>query len=162
MGWFKKKHPQGSTTDNSDAPSVGPQILELNDAEHGWLAENLHELSEAGIDVRYFSSLGEYYDESLRQWTRVVEEDRADPNPVINRIGIGLGQHILEATGLHWVGVTDEYGTDIAIHGQPGNILLYPTNSVAKRWTAGEFGFIPQFVQQSIQTVTRMRQTNEK
>ena len=44
--------------------------------------------------------------------------------------------------GLAWVVATDEHGTEIAVHGEPGDVLIYPTNLVAKRWTSGEDRFI--------------------
>jgi Domain of unknown function (DUF3806) len=60
----------------------------------------------------------------------------------------GKTRHLATACDLSWVVATDEHGTEIALHEQPGQILIYPTNLVAKRWTAVEDAFIANvFVQ---------------
>ncbi len=70
------------------------------------------------------------------------DDSRVEVNVVVNAVGIAVGTHLAAATGLDWVIATDERGSDLALHGQPGNIIVYPANAVAKRVVAGERGFI--------------------
>ena len=114
-----------------------------NDAERKWIAENVEraaamaakyggeaELSAAGLD---------------RVWvlfTKAIREQSGDPNGVINMIGLGFGHLLANATGLAWAVVTDENGTEIALHRVRGDVLVFPTNLVAKRWQSGEGEFL--------------------
>lgn len=70
------------------------------------------------------------------------DDSRVDVNVVVNAIGIAFGAHLAAATGLSWVIATDEHGSDLALHGQPGDITVYPANAVAKRVAAGERHFV--------------------
>ena len=67
------------------------------------------------------------------------EPAAADINGIINCVGIAFGQALVE-----WVVATDEYGTEFAVHGLPnrGDVLVYPTNFVAKRWERRESNFL--------------------
>ena len=60
-------------------------------------------------------------------------DGRADANDVVLAVGVLIGDHVVAATTLHWVIATDAFGTDLALHAQPGDVLMHPTNSVAKR-----------------------------
>src|SRR5262245_56372508 len=42
---------------------------------------------------------------------------------------------------MRWVVVTDEHGTDIAVHGAPGDVLVFPTSVIGKRIAGGESCF---------------------
>lgn len=44
-----------------------------------------------------------------------------------------------------------------ALHGQPGDIVLYPVNLVAKRWVAGETGVLPGLAAGLIERVSQVR-----
>jgi hypothetical protein len=46
------------------------------------------------------------------------------------------------ALGLDWVIATDEYDTDLAVHGARNDVLVHPCNLVAKRWQSGETAFV--------------------
>ena len=65
-------------------------------------------------------------------------------NSVINAVGIAFGQSFVEGIGLSWVVATDEHGSEIAVHGLPGkgDIFIYPTNLVAKRWEHRQTHFL--------------------
>jgi hypothetical protein len=52
--------------------------------------------------------------------------------------------------------VTDAAGTEIALYGQPGDILIYPTNAVAKRWVTHEIGFLPDFADETSQAIASL------
>lgn len=78
----------------------------------------------------------------LNTWHAVPPDERDDPNPYINGFGLAFGQALVDDVGLEWAVVTDEHGTDIAVHGQPGDVLVFPTNFVAKRFERGETRFM--------------------
>jgi hypothetical protein len=128
-----------------------------NQAELDWIGEHLRVLAEAGVDIGDPRQLGARYDALLADWLSMPEPDRPDPNPMINLMGLGLGEHIARRSGLSWVVASDEHGTEIALHGRVGDVLIYPTNAVAKRWVAGEVGFLPGFVEQVLQSVAGFR-----
>ncbi|HEY7226342.1 MAG TPA: DUF3806 domain-containing protein [Micromonosporaceae bacterium] len=121
-------------------------IEDLTNAEQSWVDANLAILREAGVDVADPASLGAFYDQLLADWLTRPEQDRSDPNSLINMIGIGLGQCIVDRCGLRWVVATDDGGTELALHRIANNVLVYPANAVAKRWVARSSGFIPAFV----------------
>lgn len=96
------------------------------------VAQILVERYTGGTDVTL-----EALDATVSSWLR-DDDSRVDVNTFVNGVAIALGEHVARATGLTWVIATDEHGTDLALHGQPGDVLIYPASSVAKRVTAGE------------------------
>ncbi len=48
------------------------------------------------------------------------------------------GRWVAQQTRLVWVIAEDGAGSDLALHGQRGDVLLYPTGSVARRLTSDE------------------------
>jgi hypothetical protein len=121
-------------------------IEELNRDELSWVDSLLTTLRDSGVDVNDPESLGGFFDGSLTEWLALPEQDRPDPNSLINLIGVGLGQCIAGRCDLRWVIASDEYGTELAIHRAENEVLLYPANAVAKRWVDATTGFIPVFV----------------
>lgn len=137
MSWFKRdRQPRAES-----APTLSP----LASGEQQWISANLAILSDLGVDLADPGQLGDLYDAQLGQWEPGGENVGQDPNPTINLIGLGLGEHLARRCGLRWCVATDARGAEIAIHRQPGDILIYPTNTVAKRWVAREYGFLPGF-----------------
>ena len=123
-----------------------------NDAELAWIRSNLDvakrltaihtgEERDALPDARL---LDEVFAAWLREWTATPGEERDDPNAYINAVGLAFGQSLVDALGLEWAVVTDEYGTEIAVRGQPGDLLVFPTNLVAKRFESGETHFLAE------------------
>ncbi|GLZ41766.1 DUF3806 domain-containing protein [Actinokineospora sp. NBRC 105648] len=121
------------------------------------MSATLVALGDLGVDVADVEQLGALYDSQLGEWGVGGEHFGLDPNPTINLIGIGLGEHLVRRCGLRWVVATDEQGAEIAVHGAPGDVLIYPTNVVAKRWVARERGFLPGFADQIAQRVEEIR-----
>ena len=74
---------------------------------------------------------------TLAAWRSGTLSHNLDVNNIVNVLGIAFGDHLAARTGLRWVIATQEGSTDMALHGQPGDILVYPTNLVAKRVVAG-------------------------
>jgi hypothetical protein len=53
--------------------------------------------------------------------------------------------------------VTDKHGTEIAVHGQPGDLLVFPPNLVAKRFERGETHLLEPIYQGIVQQVAELR-----
>lgn len=84
-----------------------------------------------------------------RAWVAEGAELRAsggDPNPLIQALGIALGQHLVDHHKLDWVVATDPFGTEVACYGKEGDVLVYPLNMVAKRWQRSEGAFLVALV----------------
>lgn len=99
---------------------------------------------------------------TLRGWRARPEPGDPDVNAVINALGIAFGEHLRRTTGLGWVIAADDQGTDLALHGQPGDILIYPANAVAKRVVAGEDDFFGYLHRSMCDTVAAMQATKRR
>lgn len=125
-----------------------PDIQQPNEAELEWVADNLGLARElvaahtgASSDRLELPALDASYAAWFDDWSRQPEGERDDPNVFINAYGIAFGQHLVDTLDLRWAIVTDEHGTEIAVHGQPGDVLVFPPNLVAKRFERGETDF---------------------
>ena len=99
---------------------------------------------------------------TLRAWRSRPEPRDPDVNAVINALGIAFGEHLRRSTGLAWVIAADDQGTDLALHGQPGDILIYPANATAKRVVAGEDDFFGYLHASMCDTVAAMQAANRR
>jgi hypothetical protein len=75
----------------------------------------------------------------------------------VNAIGVAFGQHLAGRAELEWVIATDDQGSDLALHGQPGDILVYPANAVAKRVVDGEHAFIRPLLEALVDSIEQRR-----
>jgi hypothetical protein len=137
---------------------MSPKLSKPNNAERDWIVLNLAVTRELIADFNGGVSdiQPSLLDSTFAAWLSLHEPDTEDPNPVINAFGIAFGQYLVEQLQLSWTVASDKHGTEMAVHGQPGNILVYPLNLVAKRYTARETGFfVPLFreFQNQIETV---------
>lgn len=130
---------------------------EPNPAEQEWIADNLARLRSDGADIADAASLGAYFERAYREWAAFPPPLRDDPNEVITRVGIGVGEHIRLRTGLEWAIETDEDGTELALVGQPGNVLIFPPNLVAKRWSEEGAGVLADLIAMVLSTVDDLR-----
>lgn len=133
-----------------------------NANELAWIAENLARATamahKYGGDAEALArpTLGGL-DQLWATWTASLREQAQDPNPLINMVGIALGQHLVDTLGLRWVIASDEYGTELAVHGEPGNVLVFPCNLVAKRWQSGETTFIARVGAELARDISALR-----
>lgn len=133
---------------------IGPP----NESELEWVRAHVDAVKEAtGGDVTV-AALDELYTGWYEGWAAQPEEARADPNDMINAVGLSFGQALVDGVGLDWAVVTDEHGTEIAVHGQPGDILVFPPNLVAKRFERGETGFLQMVYDGIAAQVAELRQ----
>ncbi len=117
-----------------------PQKIEApNAAEVRWLEQNLDRLREFAKKQAGHRFTMEELDTAYRDWVDTRGEE--DPNPMINSFGTAFGQRLVEDLSMAWSVVSDEHGTEMAVCGQPGDVLVFPPNLVAKRFVAKEVGF---------------------
>jgi hypothetical protein len=112
-----------------------------NKQELAWLADNLARARAMATKYGGDATLAGL-DGLWTTWCAALRESGDDPNPLINMVGIALGQHLVDTLGLAWVLATDDAGTELAVHGQPNDVLIYPCNLVGKRWQSGETDFV--------------------
>jgi hypothetical protein len=130
--------------DKSQPQSKGPKVEPLSEGEVGWRDAQL--AAAALIAERYTETTEaipslERLDACIAAWL-ADDASRVDVNTLVNAVGVAFGCHLASKAALDWVIATDEQGSDLALHGEPGNIILFPANAVAKRVAAGEIDFI--------------------
>lgn len=158
MAWFRRSSSDGLLVGPPTSTALTqPRVSELGEAELQWIAGYLDALARSGIADGDIDAIGNLFDAELQVWLGLGHDERPDPNELINRLGIGFGDCIRRRSGTAWVLATDEHGTEIAIHGQPGDILMFPTNMVAKRWVAGEVGALPALASATIRAIEDVR-----
>ncbi|MCU1370750.1 MAG: hypothetical protein JWO77_1944 [Ilumatobacteraceae bacterium] len=122
-----------------------PELSPLSIAESQWRGQQLEaarRLVERYCDTSQMPPSLASLDDAVEAWFADHADDRPDVNDLVNAVGVGLGHHLVSATGLTWVMATDDAGTELAIHGEPGDVLVHPCNLVAKRIVTGETGFV--------------------
>jgi hypothetical protein len=132
MGIFSKR--------KKDAALAGPTFQEPNQAERRWMAGHLQFAANQNIDLDDADQVASFYDMLLQSWTDSPAGSRSDPNGSINIIGTTFGEHLVRRTPMQWVVATDSFGTELAVHDPATDLLVYPANAVAKRWTKAEPG----------------------
>ena len=132
-----------------------------NEDEMAWIAENLDEARS--LAARYAPQAGGdldplRLDRALTGWS--ISRDptqRVEPNALVNALGLAFGQYLVDRLGMSWAVVSDEQGTDIAVHSSPGDILIFPTSAAAKRVEGGEFLFFEDLYRQMAADIGRIR-----
>ena len=131
-----------------------------NQAELGWIEDNLRKAREfVGKEKDENIELKEL-DDAFAKWLDTNDPENEDPNPFINVFGIAFGQYLVDQLGLKWMVVTDRDGTEMAVYGQPGDILVFPTNFVAKRYVNKQKEFFSLFypeMKKDIEQLTKIR-----
>ena len=143
------------------------QIEQLTAGEQEWIAQQIamaHEFVQRTLnkDTNELPS-PEDLDQAFNAWLHSTSHDASDVNLVINCVGVAFGQHLVDSTPLEWIIASDEYGTELALYGLPGqgDILVYPQNFVVKRYEANVGTFIVESVNQirsDVSSVMRSQQ----
>ena len=130
------------------------KIEQLTAGEQEWIVQQIaiaHEFVRRTLnkDAEGLPST-EDLDQAFNSWLHSLSKDSSDANSVINCVGVAFGQHLVDSTPLEWVIASDEYGTELALYGLPGqgDVLVYPQNFVAKRYEANVGIFIVESVNQ--------------
>ena len=140
-----------------------------SDAELEWIDVRLRgatELVNAFVGVQMDSShpdvtlLDQAFAGWLEDWLGRPESERADPNAFMDTFGIAFGQSLVEGLGLEWKVVIDSDGAELAVHGDPGDFLVFPPNLVAKRFVARETSFLEPVYHEIARTLHDLREGN--
>ena len=85
-----------------------------------------------------------HYDEAFRLWqeSRGNDPDAVSEALVIDIIGSYLGNKLVSELDMKWVEVTDQYGSDYAVHHAQIDVFAYPFSTVKKRVDKDENDFI--------------------
>jgi uncharacterized protein DUF3806 len=115
---------------------------EPNEAERNWVAEHVAATVDFAAQFGVTRSQPTV-DELDTLWATWLEHGAAeDANAVVHMIGLSFGQHLVDDFGLRWVVVSDDQGTEMAVHREQGDVLVFPANLVAKRWETKDTGFL--------------------
>jgi hypothetical protein len=112
------------------------QVSPLSAAESEWLAT---QLATAVALARAYSGDSEdlptlaRLDTTWLAWQSDSSASCPEPNVVVSGLGIAFGKHLATALTLEWAIVTDDFGTDLALFGEPGAVTFFPANMIAKR-----------------------------
>lgn len=138
------------------------KITDLTPGEQDWIARNLAKAGEVaeryGLGPDAESRLGPAtLDRAWAAWLAEHQRGADDPNSIINAFGIALGQHFVDRLGLEWKVVQDDQGTEMAVWGRAGDVLVFPPNLVGKRYASGVTTFFEEVATQTEATVTEVR-----
>ena len=116
----------------------------LSAAEIDWVAEQIV-LASRFVDPGGDGSLPSLaaIDEA---WVKFLEGGMSaneGANAIVLCTGVAFGEHLVRSLGFAWFIATDDWGTDIALRARPGrgDITIFPTDYVSKRWESKETGF---------------------
>jgi hypothetical protein len=96
-------------------------------------------------------------DDVLAAWTAAPPTDREPPDAVAAMLGCLFGGHLIDLCDLDWAIVEDEYGADLAVVGQPGDIVIAPVSVTAKRIDAGVGRFFEDVAEQMAEHLAGIR-----
>jgi len=144
MGLFSKR----SASAESAPP---PRLSELTDVERNWMASLLAIVADSGTDVDDAAQIRALYDDSVMRWHRVNPPERVNPSPMINAIGIAIGEHVVRRTSLRWTLGAVDGRTELGLVDGASHVLVYPTELVAVRWRAQQGG---EFVIETVERLT--------
>ncbi len=138
------------------------KIEHPNPAELEWIEENLRKAEEIIGKEKYEKISLKELDDAFGKWLDTHDPKKEDPNPTINAFGIAFGQHLVNELELKWRVVIDDKGTDIAVHGQPGDVLVFPTNFVAKRYVSRQKNFFCLFYPEMKKDIERLKEYSKQ
>jgi hypothetical protein len=136
------------------------QVTDPTDAERQWIAGNIG-LAEAmassyGISERPLGPL--QLDEIWTRWMGGARLGIDDPNHFINAVGLAFGSYLAGQTGLAWKVIEDQYGVEMALYSERGDIRVFPANLVAKRFERREGPFFPELARELTGRVAEVKQ----
>jgi hypothetical protein len=145
-----------------EARAREPRCLDLTDAEGEWIGGRLDELMDfaqaSGVANEYARVLTpEQLDQVWAVCLAALDPEQDDVNALVNAFGVGLGDWLVRRLDFVWKVAQDETTIQIAVLGQPGNMLVYPTDLVAKRYQAGETQFFADVAAEAECLVARAR-----
>jgi hypothetical protein len=135
-------------------------ITNPNEAERRWIDGNVA-LAEGiasayGIEERPLGPT--QLDEIWSRWMGGETLGIDDPNQFINAVGLALGTHLAAEAGLEWKVIEDEYGVEMALYAERGDVRVFPANLVAKRFERREGPFMTELAAELVGRITDVRQ----
>ena len=139
---------------------MDPRLEPLGDGEREWIESHLRIARSfvalyTGVEPSEALPTPEALDAAWAAW--LPQWERFDPNHIINAVAMVLGEHLIAAVGLAWCVATDDQGTELAVHGEPNNVLVFPANLVGKRFVSRTTGFIAPLLEQMVLEIRRIR-----
>lgn len=124
----------------------GRKVSDLNPDEQEWL-EHHRELLAAIVEQEQLelpeeATILDACDAVVRWWHAQPETERPDANLIVNAVGIGLGDALVDVFELEWRIIEDGFGTSLSLWRAEPNIVASPIDSVAKRFADSPEGFI--------------------
>jgi Domain of unknown function (DUF3806) len=117
----------------------------LTDAEMLWLENHWRQASALvgdleGTDLPSLRQLDDVFVDFISLGDAANER----ANSFVLSVGAAFGEHLVRSLGFAWCIATDDWGTDIAVRARPdrGDITIFPTNFVAKRWESKDAPFL--------------------
>ncbi|WP_134772116.1 DUF3806 domain-containing protein [Ornithinimicrobium flavum] len=136
--------------DNSPAMPLAPESRRIGEEERARIDTALEALAAEDVDVDDLASIGGGLDRALARWT---QKGGSGHDAIVERYGVGIGEHLARTTDLAWEVVTDSFGTDLAV--AAGDFVVVPHNLVAVRWMRRETGWVPSVVGHLVTLRTR-------
>ena len=138
---------------------MGQRIMDVNEAERTWITGNQQVVRSFAVDRGVLPDESgpvdpPVLDAAWAAWLEMHVRGEEDPNSIINAFGIAFGQVLVDRLGLEWKVVRDVV-TEIALCGQPGDIVIYPQNLVARRYIAKTTQFFAELATEMERTVGR-------
>lgn len=143
------------------------KIEQLTEGEHEWIVQQIA-IARDFVQRTLNKNTDELpspedLDQAFNAWLHSTSHDPSEVNSVINCIGVAFGKHLVDSTPLEWVIASDEYGTELALYGLPGqgDILVYPQNFVVKRYESNVGIFIVESVNQIRSDVSSVMRSHQ-
>jgi Domain of unknown function (DUF3806) len=98
-------------------------------------------------------------DHAWASWVDRQSVEPADPEPVLNAVGVGLGEALLaRLPDFRWVRVIEDGQENLALLGPPshGDVLIYPADLVAAQYEARGGPFLVDAVDQIVAEVSQL------
>jgi Domain of unknown function (DUF3806) len=120
---------------------VDATVTPLTDAETAWIQAQLAAATQflADYGSGHTGAGLDGLDHAWASWLDRQSVDAGDPDPVINAVGVYLGQTlVVELAEFDWVVASDESGSGLAVHGLPNtaDLLVYPADIVAREYAS--------------------------
>jgi len=154
MGIFRRRSERPVDRSTAEPES---QVLDLNAAELAWV-DGLRQALPGGSALEP-GEIGRLYDDALLLLMSTgPSPTKDDPNMMINALGVAVGDAVCaRVPGARWAAVADAQGTELAIIvGQSDGPRIFPTNAVAKRWVAGERGWVAGFIEAMVERLIEL------
>jgi hypothetical protein len=140
---------------------VDTTVTPLSDDERTWVSAQLEAARQFVADYGSTRTMDlAALEHAWASWLDRQAVDPADPDPVLNAVGVYFGQSLVDSLdGFEWAHTEDEAGVDLAVYGLPGagDVLVYPANLVAQAYGSGDASFLVSGHAKVLQQIAEMR-----